>query len=78
MIYLENTTETQVVYIPKQPAIITETLAEKIEKQEDKDGSSCDYLFPDYEWYLDVHDAPIDKGKEVFMKLYKNRLRGKK
>ena len=24
MIYLENTTETQVVYIPKQPAIITE------------------------------------------------------
>ena len=40
MIYLENTTETQVVYIPKQPAIITETLAEKIEKQEDKDGST--------------------------------------
>lgn len=24
MIYLENTTDTQVVYIPKQPAIITE------------------------------------------------------
>ena len=30
MIYLENTTETQVVYIPKQPAIITEE-----EKQEE-------------------------------------------
>ena len=32
MIYLENTTETQVVYIPKQPAIITE--------ENDKDGST--------------------------------------
>lgn len=30
MIYLENTTETQVVYIPKQPAIITE---EEMEEQ---------------------------------------------
>lgn len=33
MIYLENTTETQVVYIPKQPAIITE-------EENDKDGST--------------------------------------
>ena len=40
MIYLENTTEEQIVYLPKQEEIITETLAEKIEKQEDKDGST--------------------------------------
>ena len=33
MIYLENTTETQVVYIPKQPAIITE-------EENGKDGST--------------------------------------
>ena len=31
MIYLENTTETQVVYIPKQPAIITEEMEEENE-----------------------------------------------
>lgn len=31
MIYLENTTETQVVYIPKQPAIITEEIEEEHE-----------------------------------------------
>lgn len=29
MIYLENTTETQVVYLPKQPAIITEETEEE-------------------------------------------------
>ena len=29
MIYLENTTETQVVYLPKQPAIITEEMEEE-------------------------------------------------
>lgn len=36
MIYLKNSTEEQIVYVPKQE----ETLAEKIEKQEDKDGST--------------------------------------
>ena len=50
----------------------------KIQERLNNYGINCDYLFPDYEWYLDIHDAPIDKGKEVFMKLYKNRLRGKK
>ena len=50
----------------------------KIKERLNNYGINCDYLFPDYEWYLDIHDAPIDKGKEVFMKLYKNRLRGKK
>ena len=50
----------------------------KIQERLNNYGINCDYLFPDYEWYLDVHDAPIDKGKEVFMKLYKNRMRGKK
>lgn len=28
MVLLENTTETQVVYLPKQPAIITEEMEE--------------------------------------------------
>ena len=50
----------------------------KIQERLNNYGINCDYLFPDYEWYLDTHDAPIDKGKEVFMKLYKNRMRGKK
>lgn len=50
----------------------------KIQERLNNYGINCDYLFPDYEWYLDVHDAPIDKGKEVFMKLYKERMRGKK
>ena len=50
----------------------------KIKERLNNYGIECDYLLPDYEWYLDVHDAPIDKGKEVFMKLYKNRMRGKK
>lgn len=34
MIYLENTTETQVVYLPKQPAIITEEEKEMEEGNE--------------------------------------------
>ena len=34
MIYLENTTEIQVVYIPKQPAIITEEMEEMEEENE--------------------------------------------
>ena len=50
----------------------------RIQERLNNYGINCDYLFPDYEWYLDTHDAPIDKGKEVFMKLYKNRMRGKK
>lgn len=37
MIYLKNSTEEQIVYLPKQEEIITEILTEKIEKQEDKD-----------------------------------------
>lgn len=40
MIYLKNSTEEQICFLPKQPAIITETLTEKIEKQEDEDGST--------------------------------------
>ena len=34
MIYLENTTEIQVVYIPKQPAIIIEEMEEMEEENE--------------------------------------------
>lgn len=40
MIYLKNSTEEQIVYLPKQEEIIAEILSEKIEKQEDKDGST--------------------------------------
>lgn len=36
MIYLKNSTEEQIAYLPKQEEIITE----EIEKQEDKDGST--------------------------------------
>ena len=32
------------------------------------------YLF-DFDKYLDYKDSPIDKGKEVFLKLYNNRIR---
>ena len=35
MIYLKNSTEEQIVFLPKQEEIITEE-----EKQEDKDGST--------------------------------------
>ena len=38
MIYLKNSTEEQIVYLPKQEETLSETLAEKIEKQEDKNG----------------------------------------
>ena len=31
------------------------------------------YMF-DFDKYLDYKDAPIDKGKEVFLRLYKNRV----
>ena len=32
------------------------------------------YMF-DFDTYLDYKDSPIDKGKEVFIKLYKNRVK---
>ena len=42
MIYLKNSTEEQICFLPKQEEIITETLAEKIEKEKEnsKDGSA--------------------------------------
>lgn len=40
MIYLKNSTEEQIVYLPKQEETLSEILSEKIEKQEDKDGST--------------------------------------
>lgn len=42
MIYLKNSTEEQICFLPKQEEIITETLAEKIEKEKEnsKDGST--------------------------------------
>ena len=38
MIYLKNSTEEQICFLPKQEETLAEILAEKIEKQEDKDG----------------------------------------
>ena len=32
------------------------------------------YLF-DFDKYLDYKDSPIDKGKEIFLTLYNNRIR---
>ena len=31
------------------------------------------YMF-DFDTYLDYKDSPIDKGKDIFLKLYKNRV----
>ena len=39
-------------------------------------GLDCSYLYPEYKYYLDEHDSPIDKGRDVFELLIRNRVKG--
>ena len=36
-------------------------------------GINCTYLYDDYEFHLDKHDAPVDKGQAVFEALLKKK-----
>ena len=37
-------------------------------------GFSAYYLYKGYDTELDIHDAPVDQGKDVYIKLLKNKL----
>ena len=39
-------------------------------------GLDCSYLYPEYKYYLDEHDSPIDKGRDVFELLIRNHVKG--